>query len=266
MLKLTEQENALMKQKVKEGRQNIRKAINKRKLVRFGSLFLYLIIIGAAMGVSFSFLIQDGKFTSSPGANLAFKIDQCHLHILDHNSDIQSPIYIDYHIPKELKLEQATIVDIAKDSDPQNLTVINALDPRYCLIKLFVKENTPLGSLNIECGRCNITQDTSFQLEVTNALTMTGDKIHANFRNVKVGSLNYQSNSGYIQLSNIESASSSNTIDLNFEGDIIIQSTADMIIDATTETQAFCFYAPFVQKQDNFNCAVLSSSNFFFSF
>ena len=261
MERLKQQENALIKQKFKEGKENIKKAIKKRKVFRFISLFTYIIIIGLIVGLGIAFLSQEGKFNSSSGANLAFKLDQCRLNILDHTSDVSSPIYVDYHIPKELKADQATIVDIKKDSNPQTMTVMNALDPRYCIIKLYVKENTPINSLNIECERCNITQDTSFQLEVTNTLTINGDDVHANFRNMKVGTLDYQANTGYIQLSNIESSSSANIVSMKYEGDIIIQSIADMKIKATTETQAFCFYAPFVEKvSTNSRCATLNTN------
>jgi len=258
---MIEQENEIIKRKFNEGKENIKKAINKRKFIRFFYLFLYLIVIGVVCAVCIHFLTDEGKINSSAGANLSFKLDQCRLNILDHTSAVSSAIYTDYHIPKELAIDQSTIVDIRKDSDPQTLTVINALEPRYCLINLYVKENTPLGSLNIECERCNITQDTSFQLEVTNALTINGKEIHANFRNVKVGTIDYQAETGYIQLSNIESSSSANIINLNYEGDIIIQSTADMKISATTEKQAFCFYAPSVEKvTTNSRCAIVGSN------
>ncbi len=227
--------------------------------MRFASLVTYFAIIFFLFAIAFHNLINDGEFTS-PAKRIAFKLDKCSLHILDHNSDTSEPVYVSYHIPKELKIDQSTIVDIKTDTTPQTVTILNALDPRYCLVKLFVKESTPLDSLQIDCQRCNVTQDTSFQLEITNALTIQGDSIHANFRNVKVGSLDYQSNSGYLQLSNIESLAAVNTITMNYEGDVIIQSTVDLTADVTTETQAFCFYGPSVTKQSNANCAILSNS------
>ncbi len=243
-----------------EGKKNIKKAVYKRRIVRFLYLSIYMIILGIAVALAFIFLIQDGEFTSPSGVGLVIKLDQCTLLIRDHNSDISADIYVKYHIPKDLKFNSATVVDIDKNSNPQTFTVLNAFDPRYCLVELFLKESASLDSLQIECERCNITQDTSFQLEVSNSLNIVGNLIHANFRNLKVGNFDYEAISGYIQLSNIDSASATNRIVMNFEGDIIIQSTTDFTVDATTETQAFCFYAPSVTKQSNANCAILSNS------
>ena len=169
-------------------------------------------------------------------------------------------MYIKYHVPTELKASPVTEVNVDRNSNPQRLEVLNGLDPRYCYIQMFVRQGTPFDSLQIDCPRCDITQDTSFPLQINGDLNLNGEVIHANFRDLQVGRLSYTATSGYIQLNNIISPSPDNIINLG-EGDVIIQSTQDFQVDVTTETQAFCFNGPTVTQLSSTNCSISGQSN-----
>jgi hypothetical protein len=139
------------------------------------------------------------------------------------------------------------------------MEVLNGIDPRYCLIKMFVQPGTPLGSMTINCPRCNITQDTSTQLQVQD-LAISGEVISANFRDIKAKSLNYEAVTGFIQLNNIETLAGENTITVEQQGDIIIQSVQDFRLDGESDTQAFCLSGPALKQVDVNNCQVSGES------
>ena len=252
-----------MKQKVSKGQAKVKSAINQRKLVRFFAYFLYLGIIAMITTICFLFLIKKGVFLSHSSANLNFTLDNCTLIISDHNDPmIQNPIYAKYRIPQEIAAEQKSAkLSMNTDSDPQTFSVSNGLGTRYCEVELFVKESTPINSLKINCPSCSITQNTSFQLEITNALNIIGDTVHANFRDIKVGSLNFDATSGYLQLSNIVTSSGGNIVSVLDRGDIIIQSTQNFRVNAYTNTQAFCFNGPSLTEVTNNKCAVSGDSS-----
>lgn len=222
--------------------------------------------IAAGLAYACVNLFETGKFVATSNASLDFSLENCSLLIRDHNdASISQPIYVKYRVPQDLSNDETTTMSIQSDQSPQKLEIKNGLESRYCQVQLFVKKGTPLQSLNINCPRCNITQDNSFQLEVTGALRIQGDAANANFRNLKVGSITYQALTGYLQLSNIDASSTANVFNLSIEGDIIIQSTQNFQVDVSTETQAFCFKAPFVEASGTpQNCAISGDSKIFF--
>lgn len=191
-------------------------------------------------------------------------MDNCSLLITDYTDYSDStPIYISYRAPRGLSWDYATDVTMDMTSNSGNLQILNSLDPRYCAVQLLVAPGFPLGSLQISCPTCNITQQTSAQLQVNGLLNITGQSLNANFQDLLVGSINYQAYEGYLQLNNIISASANNSITMLKEGDIIIQSTQDFQIDATSDTQAFCFSAPVLNNVSVSNCAISGQSNIF---
>lgn len=254
--KLKAVETERTKETINGKRLLVTKATNKRKLARFIIYFSYVAIIVLITAFALAFTVKRDTITTDSNANLDLSIDNCALHILDHaDSSIQSPIYVKYQLPREVKAGQEYTINIDMAANPRKIEIKNALEPRYCSIKLYVKEGTPLDSLKITCPNCNITQDNSFQLEINGELSITGDVVHANFRNIKANSLMYDAITGHLQLNNID-ISADSSINMKNEGDIIIQSTNDFKMDVQTNTQAFCFYGPLVTDDSSTNCAI----------
>ena len=253
-----------MKQKIIVGQKKVKKAIKKRKLVRLSAYFFYLGILATIFVIILSVLIKEGTVHYENSPNLSFTLDNCTLLISDHaDAKISSPIYAKYRAPQELTVEQKHIhLGVNTKSDPQKISILNGLGERYCTLELFVKNTASLKSLKVDCPTCNIIQDTSFQLQITEALTITGGVISTNLRNVKVGSLAYKVTTGNLQLNNIETSSTSNTIEIDDGGDIAIQSVSDFTLDTTTNTQAFCYNGPSVTQVSNPNCAISGDSKF----
>lgn len=249
-------QNAIM------GTAKVVEAVSKRRNMRYIAYFLYLIVIGAVLALTFIFSMINGSISSSSNPNVTFNIDNCTLFILD-NTESSTPVYIKYQVPTQLQVDSATTVTSSNTANSQSLTVLNGLDPDYCLIQLFIQPGVALNSLNISCARCNVTQDSS-QLIVNGPLTVTGDVVHSNFANVYAQTFNYQAITGYVQLNNIElSENQENNISITNQGDIIIQSTQNYLINAFTNTQAFCFSAPGMAPNGGpSNCSI--SSNFAF--
>ena len=215
-------------------------------------------MIALAISLSIKYITKKGVLLSNSSANLQFTLDNCTLLISDHADPyIENPIYTVYRVPQELKVDQDQArISMDMNSDPQTFSVSNGLGDRYCWVELFVKKGTQLQSLEINCPSCNIVQNTSFPFEVAGDVTIKGESIHANFRDLSVGKLDFETKKGYIQLSNIISGSASNKINITSEGDIIIQSTQDLRVQATTEYQAFCFAAPALNLIENTDCAI----------
>ena len=247
-----------MKQKIIQGEKKVKKAIRKRKLMRLSAYIFYLGLIGAIFFLIFSILIKEGTIYHGASPNLSFSLDNCTLLISNHaDAKISSPIYAKYRAPQELSLDQNNIhLKVDTNSNPQTVSILNGLGVRYCMLELFVKETASLQSLKINCPTCSIIQDTSFQLQITGALTITGGVVNTNLRNVKVGSLTYKVTTGDLQLNNIETSSTSNTIEIDDGGDVAIQSVSDFTLDTTTNTQAFCYNGPSVTKVSSTHCAI----------
>ena len=212
-------------------------------------------------------LVKSDKFTPTGQYNLSFNIDNCSLLITDNpDTSSKNPVYISYKAPSGLFTDATTVVNLDDPDNPQDIEVFNGLDSRYCSIQLYVAKNTQLDSLKINCPNCNLTQDTSSQLKIKNDLIITGQSVNANFRDIQVGSIQYEATTGYLQLNHIDSKSNNNTITMSDEGDIIIQSTTNFRIDATSDTQAFCFSAPFLRNINATNCLFSGQSKYFLYF
>ena len=248
---------------MKASKDRVQIAINKRRYFRFCVYLLYLAIIGVVVGLACLYLIEDGTLRYNSGTSFLLTLDNCTLNILDHNDpNIDNPIYFKYEIPT--KLEAGGLMHIKTNSSggTENIYVRNDLDTRYCKVDMFVRAATPIQSFDILCSKCNITQDNSFPLQISNLFNITGEVAHSNFRNLQVGRLFYMANTGYLQLNNIISSSGNNIITLYEQGDIIIQSTNDFQLNAETDTQAFCFNAPSINQISSTNCSILGQSNF----
>ena len=234
-----------------------------RKYLRYFAYFLYIgIFITAALYLCTA-LVKKRNLTPNQDLNLTFNLDNCSIAIIDADSSASSSVYVAYKVPSGLFTNATTTVILDDDSAPQNIQVLNGLDPRYCSVKLYVKPKTPLKSLQITCPSCNITQNTTSQLIINNALSISGQSVSANFRNVKVGSFSYEATTGYLQLNNIDSSSNNNSIKMDDQGDIIIQSTKNFQINAISDTQAFCFSAPFLNQKSSTNCIYSGQSKYF---
>lgn len=203
--------------------------------------------------VACKFLMIRNDFVAGSNTNFNITIDNCTLFITDKTDNtLRSPVYIKYQVPTQLQPDSPTTVNLDKTSDPVNLEVLNGINPRYCLIQMFVQPGTALGSVTINCAHCNITQDTSTQLQVGD-LDISGDVIYANFRNIKASSFNYDAFTGFLQLNNIETVGTS-TISVVEQGDIIIQSIKNFRLNGESDTQAFCLSGPALKEISATDC------------
>ena len=73
----------------------------------------------------------------------------------------------------------------------------------YCSLDLFIQPATTLLSLEIQCTKCYIIQD-STSLSISETFLMNGSNVYANFRNVSAGMINYSSERGYLSLNNFK--------------------------------------------------------------
>lgn len=118
-----------------------------------------------------------------------------------------------------------------------------------------------LGSLTINCDDCKLNQQ-STKLTITNNLIASGTSLNSTFSDVKVGGVfNYTTQVGYLQLTNIEGAGTANYITVSRRGEVIIQSTTDMSIGGTIDTQAFCLSSAGTSLSSNSGCAVSGDSS-----
>ena len=154
---------------------------------------------------------------------------------------------------------------ILRESSPlsENITVFNDGNPEYCEYNFYLKPSVSFNSLNINCTYCNITSFISL-LNVSNSLNITGDIINSNFYNIQAQSINFQASTGYLQINNIITSSTTNNLAFIYEGDIIIQSTQGFNINFQSPSNLFCFSAPY-HTYTTSNCQVSSTGNTFFN-
>lgn len=244
----------------KENLARINSAVRKRKILRYIYYFLILGITAATITLAAIFLHIQDRITYSANTPIKLAVDNCTIFIYDKPSDstVSTPVYIDYRVPRGLDFDNGgSSVSPQTGNNPEEVTFKNAFSGYIsnCYVKLYVEPNTQLGDITINCERCTLTQD-SQTLKAGN-MVLTGKEFNMTAKDLSLNSLSYTSDNGFLQLSHIVTTAP-NTINMNVFGDVIIQSSTDLTVAATTDSQAFCFAGPTVTHKSSSNCAIFS--------
>lgn len=78
----------------------MKKAIKKRKVVRFITYFTILISIAAAIPLAAWLLFDRGEVGYASGDNLEFKMNNCIFYILDHNGKLSNDVFVEYKVSR----------------------------------------------------------------------------------------------------------------------------------------------------------------------
>ena len=189
-------------------------------------------------------MFQRGSVTLPSGSSLILNINNCTLRIKDPSSSDTADMRLTYRfqtnpLPNAVSLSQASFSEQSPGTFSFNL--VNGYSFDYCSLELFISPKATLNSLEIQCTKCYIIQDSTI-LSISNTFLMNGQNIYANFKNLNAGMINYTSDTGYLSLDYFQvPQGSSNIINMNFDGDIILQSTNGFLLNYESGTNTSCF-------------------------
>ena len=193
-----------------------------------------IVLIGCFVGSYIVF--KTGSYTLPIGSSLTLNIKNCTVRIRDPLNDNINDMRLSYRLQN---LGSVSFIEQLPGKFFLNLVNVYLFD--YCSLDLFIQPETTLLSLEIQCTKCYIIQD-STSLSISETFLMNGSNVYANFRNVSAGIINYSSERGYLSLNNFKvSQGSQNPITMIADGDIILQSTDGFLINYASGTGTFCF-------------------------
>ena len=219
-------------------------ASRKRKAVRLTVFIVFIaaIIIGCLFG-SYG-LFKRGIAIVPSGSSLSLNINNCTIVIKDPSNSDTTDMKLSYRLqtnplPTAVSLSQVYF----SEQSPGNfyLNLVNGYSFDYCSLEFFVSSKTTLNSLEIQCTKCYIIQESTI-LSISNAFILNGQNMYGNFKNINVGTITYTSNTGYLSLDYFQvSPNSRNFITMNVDGDIVLQSNNGFLINYESGTNSFCF-------------------------
>lgn len=209
------------------------------------------------LAFNFNFLHGTGSYAS--GSALQINVQNCNLRFINAPSGQSDPIALSYRIPTVLRVQSNSSVSLTSISNQANLTFVNGYNSDYCNIWFSVASTAVLDSLNVMCTNCNV-MSTVDALSVTNGILINGTLVNFNMKNIKAGSFDYNALNGYVQLNNIVTTGSANSITLSERGDVVVQSIQGMTVKFTSPNNSFCFSSPYQKTNSMTDCHLANDS------
>jgi hypothetical protein len=114
-------------------------------------------------------------------------------------------------------------------------------DDYACGVAVHWPTSQELSSLTIECQYCTLVASSEVRIGL---LTVSGKGVNSNFRDLKVGTMNYSVVSGVTELQEVQFGANSNFNVTN--GTVTVQSRSDFTVNLKKANDLYCFSAPTV--------------------
>ena len=245
-MSLTNSKRKFQSGAVKKGSGIAEKLIRKRKLCRLVSLIGCLsFLVGL---VSFLYVMgmkRDALEVAWEGRELSFSLQNCRLFIEPCETCQQKSLELDYrtsinNIFTKILAQQPTFSHVSSPT-AFHYSVVHYDDILGCNLYARIPRSARLKSLAIDCKEtCVVIQRTgSFS---TDALSIVGDEVSANFAKVAVGALDVNIKKGFAQFNNLVPlpGTFSRKI-LVGSGDIVVESTSALLVGYETASENYCF-------------------------
>ena len=143
-------------------------------------------------------------------------------------------------------------IDIEQKEENIVVKVNNPYDIRYCSLLINVPPDQEINSFEMECEECILIMENP-KIHITGETNIQANTIYLNVENLYTKQFVLQANQGYVQFNQISTESEENSIEFKVRGDIVVQTTLDTNIQFFSDSNTYCFAAPYLQI-DNENC------------
>ena len=248
-------------EKPKKTKNIIKRKFENRLCVRFFcSFFIPLVLIAIFLTLYHASKSQDSfSYAITTDTKVFLEMNQCLLYLneIPQNGSITGSHSISFDLSD---LTNTSLVQSSFqsnwDSELKNLNIsIISFNEnvKSCNLHLNLPPNL-VSTFSIKCEEnCYIIQE-HHSLQVEKLKIKAKHDIHTNFRRIEVDELNFQADLGVLQLNSFQINKKAHILINN--GDIILQSEKDLLLNWKNQQQTFCFASPFVNHESILDCAI----------
>ena len=260
MAQLNEEEKGL---NPKYEKSIIKRKFQNRLNVRYCcAFFIPLVLIGIILALYQASRSQDEfSYPINDNTKVFIEMNRCLLYLneqMQDNDEVFGYYYLSYGLGAIFNSdEQQPSFSSNFDSNKNelNISVLSYnQNTRSCNIHLHMPSAINVANLAVVCHTsCLIVQE--YNVLKAQSLEINAEsEINANFRRIEVGQLLFAAEKGLLQVNSFLIKNKAN-INLT-NGDVILQSENDILLDWQNEQQTFCFASPSVKHQSIQDCAL----------